>query len=292
MNQNNLERTFRKWNEGKRRFSSMKDTSAKFSLFCKELLDNDINFDQTLMHTGFWLPENWEIPFRLPALILPALEIMQSLLNEWITPPRFIIYQATTVIASVNHININDAYGISDIMKENLSSFVDANFPELNQYITFKFWEQLDDLDTVKNICRYAEDISSLIDKTTQAHFEASGKRHGSGEVEHFYYVTANNYYNGAYEEYPFPEFWNPEVIIPIWWRSETLFFETLLNTQLSCRDIFPLITQLWAYPTYYMDPRWDIENDFRDISHYAFWHTKLHPDTKKDIQALSSYHL
>ena len=286
MNRNTLERIFRKWPDWNRRFSTIMQTGERFSWFCKQIIEQDKTFEDVHLHTGLWIPKDGNIPKRLPVILVPALEIMKGLLEAWIQPPRLVIYQATTAISAINNINPELSFCISNYMESKLRTFILMNFPELRPYISFYFWERKNDMTIAQDIGRYVDEhIELLRERKDNANFISSWKKHGNWAVNHFFYVVANSYYNGGYKEYPFTEIWNPHTIIPIWGRSETDFFKVLLETQQSCREIFPLITQVWAFPTYYTHPHWDILDTEDDC-----WWNQLHPDIKKDISVLSHY--
>lgn len=289
MNQNNLERNFRHWPDGKHKFSSVCDTSNRFSSFCRDVILGDKDFSATAFHTGFWIPKDGNIPFRLPTILIPTLETMRWLLQAWITPPQFVIYQATTVISTINNIHPNDAAINAHTMESRLYDFVKNNFPELLDYIMFSFWEKENDMEVVQSICRHVDDTRNMLNLDEQTYFQDCGKKHTNGNVSHLHYTTANTLYNWWYSETPFPEIWEIQEVIPVWGRSETKFFETLLQTQQSTRDIFPLITQVWAFPTYYRNPKWDIQT-YEEISEYLFGHLTVHPDIEKDMKILSQY--
>lgn len=289
MNQNTLERIFRQWVDWKHKFSTAKNTWKRFSSLCRDIVIWKADFTNSAFQTGFGIPKDWNIPIRLPVILIPTLEIMKWLLQVWITPPKFIIYQATTVIAAINKIDSTDATASSQIMESRLYEFILWNFPELLQYITFSFWKKDNDIETVTVIWKYVSEVTNFLPEETSKYFQKSWEKHTNWDVQHLYYVTANNLYNWGYPETPFPEVGQIDEVIPVWGRSETQFFKTLLETQISCRDIFPLITQVWAFPTYYKYPRWDVQT-YEEVSEHIFWHSNLHPDIQKDLKILSQY--
>ncbi len=289
MNQNKLETIFRKGAEGKRRFSPINNTWERFSFLCKEVINNSRDFKATNIHVGFWIPKNWEVPLRLPVILVPALEIMRWLLREWITPPHFIVYQATSIISQINDIEVSEASNTSRNMENRILSFIQESFPELLEYITLSFWCKNDDLEILETIRAYAWSTSELLAESSKSHFQSCEARNSNWSWKSLLYATANSYYNGWFEQYPFSEASPANTIIPIWWRSETECFKLLLETQMSCRDIFPLITQLGTFPTYYKNLRWDIMTE-TELSQYDPWNTDLHPDIQKDLKVLSNY--
>lgn len=292
MNQNTLEKTFRNGSDGKRRFTPINKTSERFSTLCKELIQDEGDFQSTHLHIWFGLPKNWEIPIRLPALLVPALEIIKRLLEWGIEPPQLIIYQATSIISEVNKIPREDAINIATIMETRLHNFIKENFPRLLPYINIEFWEKENDWDTLEIIKGYSWKISkTLWENGSNSHFQECERRYSNWNNAYTLYVTANTFYNGGFDEYPFQNTNEPQNIIPIWGRSEAKFFETLLQTQTSLREIFPLITQIGAFPTYYHNPRWDIGTS-EELSDYLLWGNRLHPDIEKDLKILSSYTL
>lgn len=289
MNQNQLEKFFRQWTEWKRRFIGIKDTSNRFSYLCKDILAGNKDFTQTAFHTGFGIPKNWGISLRLPAILIPILGTMRWLLRSWIIPPKFVIYQATNAISHINEINHNDALEISQVMESQLYSFVKEYFPELVEHISFHFWEQPWDTETLETILAYSRQLGSVLEQGALNHFDASRKKHSNADSGHLLYLAANNYYNWGYQEQAFPEVWEVQEIIPVGGRSETKFFETLLLTQQSCRDIFPLITQVWAFPTYYPRNDWDVM-DSSDLTAFQSGELSLHPDIERDLKTLTPY--
>lgn len=292
MKQNTLERIFRNGSDGKRRFSAVNKTGERFSTLCSGLIQDEQDFQPTHLHVWFGLPKNWEIPLRLPTLIIPALEIMKKLLAENIIPPRLIIYQATSVISKINEIPIQDALWVSNIMESNIFNFIKDNFSELIPYIDIYFWETKNDNENFEIIKNYSWHVSKVLwENGNDSHFQECEKKHSYWNDSYVFYVTANAFYNWGFNEIPFENTDGVQNIIPIWGRSETKFFETLLQTQTSFRDIFPLITQIGAFPTYYVNPRWDVRNP-EELSQYKMWKKKLHPDIEKDIQILSPYSL
>jgi len=285
MNQNTLEKIFRNGSDGKRRFTQVHQTGEKFSLFCKDILENPRCLNTTSIHTGFWIPKNWEIPLRLPVLIIPALEIIRWLLRESIQPPKLIIYQATSLISEVNGIPKEDAVTISQSMEKKLFQFIKDNFPEVMDYVVFSFWEKTQDTEIIEKIHWYTQKISDVLDVSTQSHFQNCEQQHSNQRGKYLLYLAANSYYNGSFQEYPFSEVWETEIIIPIWGRSEKTFFQVLLEGQTSCRKILPLITQVGAFSSYYRNPRWDA------MTIHDIW-KNFHPDIEKDLQVLSLYHI
>jgi hypothetical protein len=291
MNQNNLERLFRQWSDGKHKFSKTYDTSNRFSILCKDVIAGNKDFSQTAFHTGFGIPKDGNMPLRLPAVLVPTLESMRWLLQAGITPPQFSIYQVTSVISSINSIDSDTASLNAQMMESRLYDFVKNNFSELLEYITFTFWEKESDMEVVKSICKYVNITLEVLNSEEKAYFQSCWEKHSNGKVNALYYTTANTFYNWWYPESPFPEMWDMTEIIPVGWRSETKFFEALLKTQTSTREILPLITQVWAFPTYYRAPSWDVQT-YEEISEYVFGHLTVHPDIEKDIKILSQYKL
>lgn len=292
MNQNILEKIFRNGSDGKRRFSPVNKTGERFSTLCRDLIKSEGNFSSTNLHIWFGLPKNWKIPMRLPALLIPALEIIKKLLEQGIEPPRLIIYQATSVISEVNKIPKEEAITLASLMETRLYNFIQENFPELLSYINIQFWERENDQDTLEIIKGYSWQVSRMLwNNGSNSHFQECERRHSNWNNDYSLYVTANTFYNGGFNENPFPDTDEAQNIIPIWGRSETKFFEVLLQTQTSFRDIFPLITQVGAFPTYYHNPRWDIGNT-EELSNYLSWNIRFHPDIEKDLQILSPYSL
>lgn len=253
------------------------------------MIAGEKDFQSTNLHTWFGLPKNWEVPMRLPALIIPALEIMRELKKSDITPPHFVVYQATSLISEINQIPREEALRVAAEMETTLFNFIKGNFPELVPHTSIYFWEKENEWEILDSIQRYAWDTNGLLTETSKSHFQSCETRNSNGNGKSLLYVTANSYYNGWFDEYPFPQAPDTNSIIPIWGHSEKAFFKILLETQTSCRDIFPLITQVGAFPTYYKNPRWDIMTE-AELSQYDSWNTHLHPDIQKDLSVLSPY--
>lgn len=281
MNQNALEKIFRNGSDGKHRFSPVHNTGERFSTLCKTLINNNIDFNNTSIQTGFWIPLSWEVPLRLPATLIPSLEIMRWLLKAGINPPKFIVYQATSVISKVNGIEKNNALATSQIMEIQLLDFIKEFFSDVLPYIFFSFWEKPDDKDILEKIYCYAEEIRGVLDDSIISYFQSCEDKNSKNKGKSLMYLAANNYYNGWFSEYPFDEV---GTVIPIGWRSESMFFRILLETQQSCRNIFPLITQVGEFPTYYKNPRWDVMKE-SDI-----WNITIPSNIKKDLEVLSLY--
>lgn len=292
MNQNTLEKTFRNWSDGKRKFISSHNTWERFSSFCKEYITDNQDFSSTHLHVGFWLAKNWESPIRLPAILIPALETMRTLLQNGIIPPTFVIYQATSIISQINNIGKENTLEWVNTMENTIYRFIKENFPDLIWYIDIYFWEKANDWNTFELIQNYSWHVSETLEKNgNNSHFQKCEQKHSNWNNNYNLYVTANTLYNWGFDEYPFENIDNPQNIIPIWWRSETKFFETLLETQTSVRNIFPLITQVGAFPTYYKNPKWDIST-LQELWEYNSWNISLHPDIQKDLQILYPYSL
>jgi len=291
MKQNTLENLFRNWSEGKRRFSKTHETSRRFSELCQEVVAGEHFFENMNFQTWFGIPKDGNIPTRLPATLIPTLEIMEWFYQIWLVPPRFIIYQATTVISQINNIDISDARKASQEMEWRLEGFIENNFPSLRDKIKFRFWETPYDEEIMHNIQSYAKELEWVIGENAWKEFEESRKKHSNSDSGHLLYVAANTYYNRWYIENPFPWLVDAWEVMPIWGRSESRFFQTLLETQQSCRRIFPLITQVWAFPTYYKNPRWDVPT-YSEVSQNIFQDTQVHPDIQKDIDILSPYQI
>lgn len=292
MNQNALERIFRNGSDGKRRFCQIWETWKRFSELCKWVINWNTDFNSTCLHLWYGIPIDEKVPLRLPVTLVPILKILQWLQQCWIETPQCVIYQATDFISQVNNIDIGTARNIWQYMERGLRNFVQENFPELQDNINFYFWPQCNDQEIIGKIIEYSRNTSSILNENQKNHFKNCESKHSNWEWNALLYLTANTYYNGWYSEYPFPEVWDIKRVIPIWWRSEKQFFEILLETQTQTREIFPLITQVWAYPSYYWHKRWDI---FTKDELWKFHNGQLpvwHPDIAQDLQILSSYNI
>jgi len=289
MNQNTLEKFFRNGSDGKRSFSKTAESWQRFSSLCRDIIQGKKDFQSAHLHVWLWIPKHGEMPLRLPVIIVPSLEIMRWLLRAGITPPKLVVYQATGVISHINNIDPTEAQWISEAMESQLSDFLQANFPELWAYVVFQFWEQDNDEETLENIQKYATATTSILTRESHEHFKKCESHNSNNDGKYELYVSANSYYNGGFEEYPILHLDSPETVIPIWGRSETKFFQTLLETQQSCRNILPLITQVWAFPSYYPNPKWDVMSR-EDLEKFESWDISLHPDIAKDLSTLNAY--
>lgn len=268
-----LEQIFKNGTDGVRKFIKPKETSERFSRLCNDIIWWETDFSKTVLQTGFWVPRDGKTPMRLPVLLIPSLEIMRNLLAVWIQPPKFIIYQASSVISQINQIDESQVMDISQNMESTLENFVTKNFPELSEYIIFSFWKQPSDSKIIEKIHEYSLWVESHLDNKTLRSFNASREKHSNAESWHLLYIAANTFYNGWYPETAFPEVWDMQKIIPVWWGSEQRFFQILLQTQSSYREIFPLIAPIASTPSYYHHPDWD-----------------SNPGVQRDIQILSQY--
>lgn len=128
--QNNLEIAFRNGKEGKRVLENPAVTSPILSDLFRKILAWERDFWNVHLHIWYWLPRTYEVPFRLPALMIPALEILASLKKLGLTKlPKLIVYQATDFIINANKLEKDKAEATSLEMLWILETFVDRNFP-------------------------------------------------------------------------------------------------------------------------------------------------------------------
>ena len=89
--------------------------------------------------TGLGLSKCGQVPVRLPALIVPALQVMEKFKVSDLAVPQYLIYQATNFIAETNEIDQEVAMNASLQIKTYLKAYVAEFHPDLIPYVHFQF---------------------------------------------------------------------------------------------------------------------------------------------------------
>jgi len=257
ISKNLLQKTFRLKNGpksiGSLKLANAQEDGPRFEKLCMELESGDRAPEHMVLATGLGLPANTsDIPVRLPALILPGLNILRQLKELGVSVPRYEIYQATDFIAETNGLSSTYAKTMAKRMEEYIRNFVDAFSPDIADRVILEFDEDLYARGPVREpIERISEQIrekAELIPEITDImiSLSSSEEKHSNCSGKHDLYAAANLVYNG------FGEGSLSAYDLIIGSRSERPFFSLQKFFQDAVRDVFAMYTQLGSRPTYY----------------------------------------
>ena len=90
---------------GPLRLANPENDGPKLEKLCRDASQNPRILEETLLTTGFGLSSRTDqIPLRLPALLLPALETIRTAKKYGLPPLQYLVYQVTDFIAQTNGI--------------------------------------------------------------------------------------------------------------------------------------------------------------------------------------------
>lgn len=209
--------------------------------------------------TGLGLAEQG-VPLRLPALLIPGLEILQRYHDLGLVPPRYLVYQATHFVAGANAIAKESALRISEIMVGYIDRFVMAAYPEIRSSVELRFAEQAlvdDDL-----LAAVEQDVSDMPEAQNELRQLQAANARGQRNIRTAArYAAANVILNGAHPDSPFRDFFDgaPATML-IGGKQEDPFFRlTRLVAQQRGRVVIPQLCQPGEAPTYYPHSQGDI---------------------------------
>jgi hypothetical protein len=250
-----------------------------------------------MLTTGIGLSTG-ELPLRLPALLVPGLEMIRSFAQYYPKEelPKYLVYQATALIAKYNNLPEAHAEQRAKEMQQYIEEFIAHFYPDIQDQVVLQIGlphpEEIEHLcasigEEIRELCRDAlEDVGQVIEQYKQRHSQAK-------EDTAYRYAAGNALYNGANEEYyPFLEHITQETkyILPIGGQAEVPFFH-LTSAFAKKREgykVLPLVTHsVGKKPTYYHYPK---ENDPTTAKAFgeALEHPgSLHGDIRKDVEVL-----
>lgn len=204
-----------------------------------------------LLTTGLGLSDNYEVPLRLPALLVPGFQVMERQKELGFTPSQYRVYQATEFIADANGIELQKACDVSSCMENFLRRYVEELHPDLVEHVEFCFERDKNEIAS-DSIHQLVKEISNSTSRNIFDRLSQCESNHSNRNGQAIRYGAANVLYNGADpEKYPFK---GPiGIVVPIGGKAERPFF-ALTNQVASNRgaDVVPMVTQLGSTPTYY----------------------------------------
>lgn len=256
----------------------------------KEIEPKDI-----LLTTGYGVPkEAADVPVRAVALLLPALQMMQSFVDAGSESPTYLVYQATDFIVKTNNLDEESSQVFSQTLKQYLAAFVGEMFPDLVPYVQFEFGCEMDEQVT-KDISEIAEkirhdamisiDAMDIIDQ-----LKRYDRKHSKGSDTYAEYAAANVIYNGAIPaKYPFRDAIgiDPKIVIPIGGKAEKPFFSYSIS-EAQESPIVPMLTHLGERPVYY--PRPELGDPMSVSDYSAFFEGVVRQKDgpiRKDLESL-----
>ncbi|MDD3028853.1 MAG: hypothetical protein PHS57_01030 [Alphaproteobacteria bacterium] len=215
--------------------------------------------------TGLGLSEDG-VPLRLPALIVPGLEIIKELKSAGISDLKYVIYQASDFISDTNELSAKKAETNSKLSISYLKRFIEEFFPTIAENVELVAGKQCE-IDRVS-----LNELAKIIETERPAQIardvrkiERYGERHNNGEKTCFLYAAANIILNGGYgPHYPLDKFIpaSAMTIIPMGGAKERPFFNltAYMSRSTGCSHrIIPLLVQTGEIPTYYPYKKGDV---------------------------------
>ncbi len=227
------------------------------------IAESQLSTKQFLLTTGFGLDKNLAIPIRLPALIIPGLQLMERMADAKLPIPPYLLYQATAFIAETNDIDRDAAQECATSMRNYLQEYIETFHSRIAENVHIRFGCEYEERLRA-DVASITESIRQRIGENTDVsmamqQLQTSEKKHSNGSGKHLAYAAANILYNGASGTYPFTDDLaeNVHAILPIGGRAEKPFF--MLTSDFADRDakikVIPMLTPLGEKPTYYHYP-------------------------------------
>lgn len=234
-------------------------------------LVNTNNPTNIALTTGLGLSDKG-VPLRLPALLIPALQMLRELksYNEARgfkqISARYIIYQASDFIAQMNKLDPELAKTNSEICKNYIKAFVHQYFPDVSSQIDLFIGDDVSmDYDAVQKLAGLLKnDLPEEIKDDMQKILNYGGRRNAIQDSS-YYYAAANIILNGGYNPcYPLsgtlPK--NTAIVMPMGGKKEIPFFamsrfyaqSTNVNYQ-----VIPLVIPVGSIPAYYPFSKGDV---------------------------------
>lgn len=103
------------------------------------IANGNLTSRQLLLTTGFGLSTNLRIPARLPALIIPGLQVMEKMIDADLPAPSYLLYQATDFIAETNDIDRDAARECAVSMGKYLRSYIATFHRRIADLVQIRF---------------------------------------------------------------------------------------------------------------------------------------------------------
>ncbi len=246
---------------GPLRFVCSEQHGAILHNMARRLVDKKITLSNIYLTSGLGLPKDCSnLPVRLPALLLPGLEILRGIKKRLNEAPYYLIYQATDFIIKTNKLDYARAQEYAQQMENYIKNFIFDLYPDIADHVLC-FFHQEQPAGLINTILSEAGRIRSLIEQNLLSDvFNRSESRHSNSGDQYHVYAAANVVYNGGVAtEYPFSSNLptSPELLMPIGGEGEKPFFKLLSQAAdtSSSHPIIPLLTSLGSRPTYYSYP-------------------------------------
>lgn len=241
--------------------------------------------------TGLGLSDKG-VPVRLPALIVPGLNILRELRNVANADPYYVIYQARDFITRVNRLDATQAFTNAAQCTQLVSDFINEFYPDLKDRVIVVPGEKADiEEDHLAGLAGQLSKARSLDMYEDMKTIYGYAARRNTQQDGHLYYAAANVILNGGYApHYPLagivPQ--DTSVIMPIGGKKEKPFFNltrAVSEQTGTLHTIMPLIVPVGKIPAYYpnrrgdllvgegrdaggFDPPPEIEGDFKLLEH------------------------
>lgn len=200
------------------------------------------------------------IPLRLPAVLLPGLEILRKYATFGIQPPKYLIYQATQFIAETNVLAQDTAVQIAEVMTRYIDRFVTEAYPDIAGRVELRFGEHARvDAD---HLLAIEQELAALpAAQPDLLRLQEANARQRRDVRMATRYAAANVLLNGACPGSPFEDvFGSAAAVMPIGGRQEEPFFRlTRLMAQQHGRVVIPQLCQPGEAPTYYPHSQGDL---------------------------------
>lgn len=229
----------------------------------REISAGTISTRQLLLTSGFGIDTKLQIPVRLPALMIPGLQMMESMRKADLPIPTYLVYQATGFIAETNGISHEDSFTASQKMEVYLRKYVETFHPDIAEHVIFRFEQEYTSelrnsvnstIEQIRGLMCEVLDVRNSVEE-----LRASEAKHSNNSGHYESYAAANVLYSGAVEMYPFDADMSHDtkVIIPIGGSPEIPFFTITshVSNKLGRRKIVPVLTPIAKRPTYYYYP-------------------------------------
>lgn len=212
---------------------------------------------ELLLTTGFGMHRDLKIPVRLPALIIPGLNVMERMDDAGLPVPKYVVYQATDFIAETNDLPKDKALECASQMERYLRDYVRVFHSRVAENVQFEFGcdypaeckKTIDDtVLTIRSMMMELDDV-----KTAMNQISESETKHSNGSNKSHAYAAANVLYSGALREYPFKQD-GVKTVLPIGGIAEKPFFAVTSahSDRLDERHVVPMLTQIGSRPTYF----------------------------------------
>jgi hypothetical protein len=215
--------------------------------------------EHLLYLTGFGLPSEPRIPLRLPALMIPCLQVLEAQRRVGLPLSRYRVYQATQFIAETNDISMDQAEAVSETMETFLRRYVHLCHPALEDHVEFSFGHRLTDAIR-KSIESVSEEIRMILEdpacRGISNSLRCSEERHSRTNGHFHQYAAANVLYSNAVEHALSPHKSDISTLctLPVGSRAERPFFAlTRMCAARTGATVVPLFTDIGERPTYYL---------------------------------------